>query len=63
MKRSNTIVENIEFLLSMYKRELSYIEKELEKISDPNKREEKRIEEEMIECYIDELETIIELSK
>ncbi len=63
MKRSNTIVENIEFLLSMYKRELSFIEKELEKISDPDKREEKRIEEEMIECYIDELETIIELSK
>ena len=51
MKRSNTIVENIEFLISMYKRDLE-LDKEL------------TIElEEAYENIIIELETIIELSK
>ena len=60
MKRSNTIVENIEFLISMYKRELEFIEKAEEK----DKATEKQcIEEECYQCIIDELETIIELSK
>ena len=60
MKRSNTIVENIEFLISMYKRELEFIEKAEEK----GKATEKQcIEEECYQCIIDELETIIELSK
>lgn len=60
MKRSNTIVENIEFLISMYKRELEFIEKAEEK---GKATEEQCIEEECYQCIIDELETIIELSK
>ena len=60
MKRSNTIVENIEFLISMYKRELEFIEKAEEK---GKATEEQCIEEEWYQCIIDELETIIELSK
>lgn len=60
MKRSNTIVENIEFLISMYKRELKIIEEAEEK---GKATEEQCIEEECYQCIIDELETIIELSK
>lgn len=59
MKRSNTIVENIEFLISMYKRELEIIEEAEEK----GKATEEQCIEECYQCIIDELETIIELSK
>lgn len=53
MKKSNTIVENIEFLISIYERELARADKD-------NRTQE---EIEMIECYLIELKTIIDLSK
>lgn len=55
MKKENTVLENVEFLLMMYKREYKLIEE--------GKEERTMEEEEMIQCIIDELETIIELSK
>ena len=57
MKRSNTIIENIKFLISMYERELKTIDKDIEK------GERTQEEKEMIECYIVELQEIIYLSK
>ena len=53
MKKTNTIEENIEFLISMYERELER--------SDKDNRTQEEIE--MIESYLIELKTIIELSK
>lgn len=55
MKKSNTVVENIEFLLSMYKRELE--------LAKSGKYELSTELEEAYENIIIELETIIELSK
>ena len=55
MKRENTIKENVEFLLSMYKRELEYAKKHEEEYSY-----------DIIECYensIIELQAILDLSK
>lgn len=54
MKRENTIRQNVEFLLSMYKREYSSIDKDIQK------GERTWEEKEMIECTIIELETILE---
>ena len=55
MKKGASYKDNIEFLIMMYKRELSLIEQGKEKRTSE--------EQEMIETYIEELETIIELSK
>jgi len=57
MKKGNTFKENIEFLIMMYKRELATIDKDIEK------GERSYEEKEMIECYLIELQTIIDLSK
>lgn len=54
MKRENTIRQNVEFLLSMYKREYETIDKDIEK------GERTWEEKEMIESTIIELETILE---
>lgn len=53
MKQGNTFKENIEFLIMMYEKELSRAE------ADKRTEEEK----EMIDCYLIELRTIIQLSK
>jgi len=55
MKRTNSVIQNVEFLLSMYKRELKYYEEGNEEISDELK--------EAYENIIIELEIIIEFSK
>ena len=57
MKKGNTFKENIEFLIMMYKRELATIDKDIEK------GERSYEEKEMIECYLIELQAIIDLSK
>lgn len=51
MKQTNTIQENIKFLINAYKMQLE---------KDFNLSIE---EKELIECYIIELETILKLSK
>lgn len=50
MKKENTMKENIEFLIKMYERELESQDHTLEEM-------------ELIESYLEELKTIIELSK
>ena len=56
MKRENTIKENVEFLLKMYKRELEYYTHK-EKLN-----EEDHTTIEMLECTIIELETILDFA-
>lgn len=51
MKKNATFKENIEFLISCYERELE------------NSQDRSLYEIELIEAYIDELKTILELSK
>lgn len=52
MKKENTMKENIEFLIKMYERELE------------SAAQNRTLEEmELIESYLTELKTIIELSK
>ena len=63
MKRENTIEENIEFLINAYKREKETVEEELDKTSDHDKTIEKWVQREMIECYLDELQFILDLNK
>ena len=50
MKKENTMKENIEFLIKMYERELENQDRTLEEMD-------------LIESYLVELKTIIELSE
>lgn len=54
MKKENTIRQNVEFLLEMYKRELKYFEEKC------NMKNNEYIVVEMLQSTIVELETILE---